>query len=349
MPNETLIGQLDALRDTYLQRNKATTTLLSTLKGVADAHAKAQRILRDFSAQNPGLDIARTQEAFTETRLKEEAIDPLLPELRRKLKELASLTGALKDASQALRSEPVDVVRLDRALALLQAGKETDVAALLPALSEELDLAQRRLGDEFGGKLREAMLPLGVAVGGRAPKFELGRFELDANFARRIITLRYGKDLVAPRVPITVDAAAKAYEGANKAVMGRNQDGAAWMAHFAEAYERARRKREVGADAGAGARVNIVDCYLEMVLLRQGRAFLGEPSKRTFTEYGRAQFAYDFYEFTGRQRLLHKGRRVKAHSATKSQTDNPTKSFWIVEGDTPYDGRYIADVEFVHE
>ena len=40
---------------------------------------------------------------------------------------------------------------------------------------------------------------------------------------------------------------------------------------------------------------------------------------------------------------------MKAHSATKSQTDNPTKSMWIVEGDTPYDGRYIADIEFAKE
>ncbi len=81
-------------------------------------------------------------------------------------------------------------------------------------------------------------------------------------------------------------------------------------------------------------------------MLRQGRAFASEPSKRTFTDYMRAQFAYDFYEFTGNQRLTYNGQRVKAHSATKSQTDSPAKSFWIVEGDTPHDGRYIADIEF---
>ncbi len=95
--------------------------------------------------------------------------------------------------------------------------------------------------------------------------------------------------------------------------------------------------------------MNIVDCYIEMVLLRQGRAFSSEPSKHTFTDYLRAQFEYDFYEFTGRRRLAHDGYVVKAHTAVKSQTDSPTKSMWIVEGDTPYDGRYIADVEFVRE
>ena len=98
-----------------------------------------------------------------------------------------------------------------------------------------------------------------------------------------------------------------------------------------------------------GARINIVDVYIEMVLLRQGRAFASEPSKRTFSDYGRAQFIYDFYEYSHRRRLRYDGHVVKAHSATKSQTDSPTKSMWIVEGDTPYDGRYIADVEFVKE
>ena len=57
----------------------------------------------------------------------------------------------------------------------------------------------------------------------------------------------------------------------------------------------------------------------------------------------------DFYEFASRQHLAHDGQTVKAHSAVKSQTDYATKSMWIVEGDTPYDGRYIADVEFVRE
>ena len=36
-------------------------------------------------------------------------------------------------------------------------------------------------------------------------------------------------------------------------------------------------------------------------------------------------------------------------NAVKSQTDNPAKSMWIVEGDSPYDGRYIADVEFTKD
>lgn len=344
MPNETLLTQLDALREVYAQQQKAVSTLQTALKAFTDAQSKAQKALRDAAAQDVRLNTAGAQEAFSQTRLKEDAIDPLLPDLRRELKNLAIITGALKDAASALRSEPVDVVRLDKALTLLQTSKQQDIAPLLPQLSNELDVAQRALGDEFGQKLRDALAEQGVQIGGRAPKFEIGRFELEANFAKRFIILRYGKDIVVPRAPITVEAAIKAYQTASKMVAARNQDGKVWIAQFYDAWQIARRKRAI-----EGARANIVECYIELVLLRQGRAFASEPGKRTFTDYTRAQFIYDFSEFTDRRRLAHNGQVVKAHSATKSQTDSPTRTMWIVEGDTPYDGRYISDVEFVKE
>ncbi len=344
MPNETLISQIDALRDQYGQQQRTTAALQTAFKAVTDAHSKAQKVLRDLNAQNTGVAVEGAQQAFAEVRLKEDAIDPLLPDLRRTVKGLGTLTGALKDAAAALRTDPVDVVRLDRALAVLQAARQPDVLDLLPELTDELDLAQRGLGDEFGQKLRAALADQGITIGGRAPKFEIGRFELEANFARRFIVLRYGKDIVVPRAPITVEAALKAYQGAAKLIMGRAQDGQAWIAQFHDAYQIARRRRDV-----RGARVNIVDCYLDLVLLRQGRAFAGEPSKRTFVDYLRAQFIYDFYEYADRRRLAVAGHMVKAHSAVKAQTDNPAKSMWIVEGDSPYDGRYIADVEFTKD
>ena len=46
-----------------------------------------------------------------------------------------------------------------------------------------------------------------------------------------------------------------------KAIQGRTQDGAAWLAQLHDAYQIARRKRNVN-----DSRINIVDVYLEMVL-----------------------------------------------------------------------------------
>lgn len=306
-----------------------------------DAGNKIQKAFKEYDAR---VNLQPIQDAFAGQRLKEEAIDPLLPDLRRELKLVTAIGGALRDSAAALSTEPVDIVKLDKAVSVLRSANRDDMSAVLPELDEELELAQKALGDEFGQKLRDALAQHGISIGGRTPKFEIGRFELEANFAKRFSILRYGKDVVVPRMGITVEAAIKAYQAAAKAIMGRNLDGKAWIAQFYAAYHMARRKRDVD-----NTRVNLVECYVEFVLLNQGRNFFAEPGKRTFKDYSRAEFIYDFYEFAHQQRLLHNGEAVKAHSATKSQTDNPAKSMWIVEGDTPYDGRYIADIEFVKE
>jgi hypothetical protein len=344
MPNETLIQTLDALRETYTQQQKAAATLQATFKALTDTQTKVRKALTDYNIQNTGADVRSAQEIFAGLRLKEETIDPLLPALRRETKTLAVLTAALKDASTALRMEPVDVGRLDKATTALQSASQTAIRALLPELTVELDLAQQALGTEFGYKLRDALAQQGITIGGRGSKFQIGRFELDANFAKRFMVLIYGKDMVVPRIAVTTDAVMKAYNTSAKEIMGRNQDGKSWMAQFYEAYQMARRKRETHE-----TRVNIVDCYLELVLLKQGKQFASQPSKRTFTDYTRAAFIYDFYEYTATQRLSYTGLFVKAHTALKVQTDNPAKSMWIVEGDSPYDGRYIGDIEFAKD
>jgi len=204
MTNETILLQLTGLIDDYALRQKRANAVQAAAKLVTDAHNKTLKALREYAEQDTTVDVQGAQAAFAGVR--EQTIDPLVPDLRREIKTLAALIAALKESATALRSEPVDVVRLDKALAVLQVSKEQAVLDNVPELQNELDLAQRALGDEFGQKLRAALSAQGATIGGRPPKFEIGRFELDANFARRFSVLRYGKDVVAPHVPITVDA-----------------------------------------------------------------------------------------------------------------------------------------------
>ncbi|MBL8155554.1 MAG: hypothetical protein JNM70_15330 [Anaerolineae bacterium] len=344
MPNETLIRHLDSLREQYTQQQKRAVGLQSALKAFPAAQYKAQRALQDYSEQNAGVSVTSAQSLLDGLRLKEEAIDPMMPELRREAKMLATLTGALKDAVAALLTEPADVVKLDKAIGALQAAQVQPITALLPELQQELKVAQDRLGDDFGVKLRERLAAEGLSISSRPPKFELGRFEIEANFSKRFLSVRYGLDLVIPRAPITVEAAVKAYFTATKKITGRKLDAQAWIAQLHEAYSAARQKR-----SATSTRANIVDCYVEMALLRQGRAFFTEPSKHTFSDYTRAEFIWDFYEVTGRIRATHQKQVVRASVAVRTQAESPAKSMWMVEGDGPYDGRYIGDIEFVSE
>jgi hypothetical protein len=345
MSIEPLIAALEQVRDTYSQRQRATGGLLAALKGTTSAIGKASRSLRDYAEQNgtPSSALGQAQQAFGTLRLKEEVIDPLLPELRREEKAIGTLVTALKDALVALRGESVDVIKLSRAYGALQNSKLQDdtLAALVPELDQILQQAQHSLGDTFGVALRHALAEQGITLGGRPPDFEIGPFMLNANFVTRTAVLNYGKNLVNRRVPLSVEAVIKAYQAATKAIMGRNEDGARWIEQLYQAWETVRKKRGT-----TEPRANIVECYLEMVLLRQPRAFRSTPSKGGFAEYTRAQFAYDFFTFTNQQGLEYKGLRAFGTGATKSQTDNPERSFWIVEGDNPHYGRYISDVKF---
>src|SRR5664279_681929 len=99
MSNEILINRLDSLRETYLQQQKTAAELQKNLKTLTDTQSKVLKTLRDYGTQNTAIDITSAQNSLTQVRLREDTIDPLLPDLRRELKTLAALVGALKEGS----------------------------------------------------------------------------------------------------------------------------------------------------------------------------------------------------------------------------------------------------------
>lgn len=346
MPEETLLYALEQLRSSYNQRKRTTGSLMVALKAVNGGLNKVSRALEAYTDTESTLDPAvlhQTRETFNTLHLKGDTIDPLLPELRRESKTFATLEGALKDAQTALSGKTVDVVRLDNAFSTLSNAPIEDQAItdLLPQLEHELQQAQQQLGNVFGAALRDAMAEQGVQLGGRPPRFEAGLFEIHANFVNRTATILYGKDVTTRRVSLSVDAVLKAYQRNVKEVTARQEDGARWIAQLYAAWELVRRKRDT-----TSTRANIIDCYNELVILRQSRSFRSEPGKRTFRDYSRAQFSYDFSTFTIWQPVTHEGKAAVAHEATKSHTENAARSIWIIQGNTPHEGRYIGDIEF---
>ena len=346
MPNQSLIEGLENLLETYTQRRRASDLLLRGLKASNDALNKTSRALNDYAAQNSHLDVQQleqVQQNFESIQFKDRVYDVVQLDLRRESKALADQIKAIRDAMSALQGDIVDLIKLDRAVQALKGSSVDDshLDALMPDLNHEIEQAQARLGDEFGEALRDALAEMGVAIGGRPPRFEAGRYEIIANFVNRTAAINYGKTEVVPRVRLSLDTLLKAYQSAVQSIEGRKEDGNRWIEQFYTAWQTAQLKQGKNA-----ARVNIIECYYEMVLLRQKRTFNSAPSKQSFVDYSRAQFAYDFYEFTHRQRLSYNGLYVAAHTATKSQTDTTSRSLWIVEGSAPHDGRYVADIGF---
>lgn len=344
MPNDTLIEQLETMREGYNGRLRATNSLLAAFKATTDALGKTGRALRDYPDGGAGVDgnkLSTTRQTFDTLRLRDDAVDPLLPELRREAKMLSNATTALRDAAAALRGEAVDVVKLGRALEVLRGSRDQDeaLAALLPALDGELRAGEQALGATFGVALRHAMRERGIEIKGAPPRFEMGRYDVEGDFAKRSASISYGKEVVNKKVPLSVEAIVSAYERAFKAVEGRNENPERWVADFRAAWETAQLKR------GVRGRANIADCYFELVLLRQNRAFRAEPTKGTLTEYSRAQFAHDFRQFSG-PRYAYKGEYFSSHNASKGETERPERRIWIIAGESPHDGYYIADITY---
>jgi len=345
VPNDVLIAQLDSLRETYNGRLRATNGLLAALKATTDAFGKTGRSRREYAEAGASVadmdKLANAREAFENQRIKDDAVDPLRPELRREAKALGAMTTALRDAATSLRGEIVDVVKLDGALPVLQAarGQDEALAALLPALNDELLKGQAALGATFGVALQHAMREKGIEPGGKPPRFALGRFDVAADFVKRTASVSYGKEVVIKRVPLGVDAIVAAYERVSKLVEGRTEDPQRWVALFRDAWELAQRRRDVKG------RANIVDCYFELALLRQSKNFRIEPTKGGFAEYGRAQFVHDFRQFSG-PRHAYKGEYFFAHPSSKGETERADKSIWLIDGNSPYDGHYVSDVTY---
>lgn len=346
MSREDLLLELEALLATYQDQRRAADALVARLRRVNEPLNQARRALGDYAAQPiPTLSreqIAEAQQALEAIRFKETVSDVLMTDLRRESKLLAAVIGALRDTLATLTSDAVDVVRLDRAVQVLRTARLPDerLDAALPALNEALDEAQAQLSYEFGASLRDRLAALGISLGGRPPQFQVGRFEIMVSFLNRTAALHYGKIQVASGIRLSLDVLIKAYQDVARSVEGRDEDGQRWVDQLYTAWQIARRKSEKGA-----ARASIIDCYYELVLLRQSRSFNSSPSKRSFTDYTRAQFVHDLDRFA--QQFSHQGQRVVLHTATKTQAENASRSLWIITGAGPHDGQYVADLEFV--
>ncbi len=345
MSNEVLLAALEELRESYSQRQKVAGNAQAALKGMTGALAKAERALRPYSEHTSGIRadlIGQAREVINDARLKDAAVDPLMPDLRRELKTTSTLAATLKDVIVALRAESIDIVKLGKAIQILQAQKLPDSALLgiLPQLEEQLEIGERALGETFGVALRDTLAAQGIHIGGRPPRFEIGRFEVTTNFAQRSASILYGKEVIVKRVPLSVEAIIKAYQSALKSIAGRSVDATEWVKQVYTAWEGVRARR--GSNDN---RANIVECYMDVLMQRQPKAFRVAPMKSSFVDYSRAQFAYDF-DFFFQKEVSYNGLRMFSAGATKSHTDNPERSMFILTGDTPYAGSYIGDVKF---
>lgn len=248
MPNQSLIERLEELLEIYSQHRRSTDGLLRGLKGANNTLNKVNRALNDYIEQNTNLDSQKltvVQQKVESIQFKDDVSDVLQLDLRRESKALANQIKSLRDAIAALQDDLVDLIKLDRAFQSFQASslQDENLQALMPDLQQEIEQAQARLGNEFGAALRDALAELDITIGGRPPRFEAGRYEINADFVNRTASISYGKTELAPRVRLSLDALIKAYQREVKIVEGRKEDGKRWIEQFYTAWGNAQLKQ----------------------------------------------------------------------------------------------------------
>lgn len=280
------------------------------------------------------------EEVLAQLQAAQQEIDP-------QFKALRNVMGALRTAVPLAAAEQADALPMQKALLKLE-------KAALDVESEELDTAVAlfasvtqnaldNLAYEFAKDLREAFAERGETMEGRPPTLSVGWLTFKIDMAARKGQWFFGKEALTRPIPLSLTGILKAYDRQVKRVVERQIDVDKLLTELYQAWQDCREKRK-----SRPSRINIVETYSQVTLNRQTNRFWNAPSRSTFKDYERALFVRDLTRLraSGVNRLVVDGeeRQLSLGVATKSQTEQASRSIWLPE--TAVDGQYYSDITF---
>jgi len=273
---------------------------------------------------------ARKQLA-AEVKMRRDVIKPMEMALRA-LRDPHSNALALYEASVALES-PKEEFDLPK-------GYSKTVAGLRQLADEQLS----ELEFTFARDLREAFKEKGINLDGPPTKLIAELFVIEPDLRKKQVYISFSRQSVtSKKIKLDVDQVISAYERARKEICERKVDLKALLAEIFEAYQRL---LTLGGKK-MGTRVSIVDCYRELVIVRQPLSFRRSPSKTSFTDYPKTHFAYDMLELRRQHKLDHEGNRLNFSVATIDVGSDSTRALFLATSAT--EGQFIKDIFFSQE
>jgi hypothetical protein len=284
----------------------------------------------DYSALTAGMSEVRRQ-LTTEVKLRQAVVKPIDQALR-----------ALKDPHK-------NAVALHEATALLEEPSEE---LALPNSYNKLVKQLRQIADEklselefaFARDLREAFKEQGLKLEGPPTELIAELFVIKPDLRKRQVQISFSRQSVTKgAVKLDVDRVVAAYQRARKEIYERKVDYDELLGELFEAYGRTLKLngRQVGT------RASIVECYRELVMVRQPLGFRRTPSKSSFVDYPKTHFAYDMLQLRRNHSLVHDGHRLNLGTATIDVGSDTTKAMFLATGAT--EGQFIKDLYFTVE
>jgi hypothetical protein len=284
----------------------------------------------DTSALTAGLSEARRQLA-NQVKLRQSIIKPMDRALRA-LKDPHKNAVALHEATNLLEQPPEEVAlpnSYNKLIKQLRSLAETNLS--------ELEFT-------FARDLREAFAEQGLKIAGPPTELIADLFVVRPDLRKKQVQITFSRQSVTKgAIKLDVERVVTAYQRAHKEICERKVDYDELLGELFEAYTRTLKLngRQVGARAG------IVDCYRELVLVRQPLGFRKTPSKSSFVDYPKTHFAYDMLQLRRSHHLVHDGHRLNLGTATIDVGADTTRAMFLATGAT--EGQFIKDLYFTAE
>ncbi len=267
-----------------------------------------------------------------EVKLRSNIIKPLETAVRA-LKDPHKNAVVLAEACAALETPPVELEMPDNYQSLIEKLKETADENL-----SELEFT-------FARDLREAFGEKGITLGGSSAseliadlfviKVDMRRKQVDMTFSRQPVTDK--------KIKLNVEQVVASFERAHREICERSIDLNVLLGELFEAYNRVLKL----SDKPMGTRAIIVDCYRELIIVRQPASFRKTPSKQKFLDYPKTHFAFDMMQLRRGQNMIYQDHRLNLGTATIDVGSDSARAMFLAT--SAIEGQFIQHLYFTKE
>ena len=256
----------------------------------------------------------------------------------------------LENAIRALKDPHKNAVVLAEACASLENPPSelelsSEYASLISQLKSVADENLAELEFTFARDLREAFSEKGITLGGSsASELIADLFVIKVDMRRKEVAMTFSRQPVTDKkIKLNVEQVVAAYERAKKDICERNIDLNTLLGELFEAYNRVLKL----SDKPMGTRTIIVDCYRELIMVRQPAAFRKTPSKQKFLDYPKTHFAFDMMQLRRQQQMVYDGHRLNLGTATIDVGSDSARAMFLATDAN--EGQFIQHLYFTKD
>lgn len=270
-------------------------------------------------------------------------------QLTGEVKLLQAIIKPLDRAQRALKDPHRNAVALHEAADALSQPPE-GVAA--PKGYEKLVKQLRALADEklseleftFARDLREAFAESSIKLAGPPTKLVADLFVIEPDLRKKQVQMTFSRQpITRGAIKLDVEKVVTSYQRARREICEREVSLDELLKDLFEAYCRTLKLN----DDKMGARVNIVECYRELVMVRQPMAFRRTPARSSFVDYPKTHFIHDMLQLRRQRRMDYQSYRLNLGVSTIEVGADSTRAMFMATGAT--EGQFIKDLYFATE